>query len=166
MAQINHQTLKDLAADQRVYQTLVDNNVNLVSGLATNYLNHYIEILLLLEILPDMPDCFEDIRNWKPMSYPAHVRQSGLPNNEIVLKAYEIVDKNRREQLAMVAQEADRGLEGLIMRAGTAVDKNDPELLHTVASQAKEFLSPLIERMTGLITPSALSTKPFIEFAV
>jgi len=163
MNQSNHQTLKEMASDRKIYQTLIDNNVNLVSGLATNYLNHYIEILLLLEMLPDMPECFEDIRIWRPMSYCDHVARSGLPNNEIVLKAYSAVDEARRHQLKRAAQDADHGVERLINRAGTAVDLNDPELLRQIAEDAKEFLTPMIERLTGIITPSALKTTPFIN---
>lgn len=163
MSSIRTQTMKDLASDKHLYQTLVDNNVNLVSGLATNYLNHYIEILLLLEILPDMPECFEDALRWKPMTYKAHVMQSGLPNNDIVLRAYAIVDEERRNKLAMVAEEANALLEILMARAGAAIDKNDSSALKEVAAEAKEMLSPLIQRMTGLITPSASTTKPFVD---
>lgn len=163
MSPIQTQTLNDLASDKHLYQTLVDNNVNLVSGLATNYLNHYIEILLLLEILPDMPECFEDVLRWKPMSYKTHVMQSGLPNNDIVLRAYAVVDEDRRNRLAMVADEANALLDVLMARAGVSIDRNDVSALKEVAHEAKERLSPLIERMTGIITPSATTTKPFVD---
>jgi hypothetical protein len=35
-------------------------NINPQSGLATDYLNHFNEAIMLLEMIPDMPDCVED----------------------------------------------------------------------------------------------------------
>ncbi len=151
---MTNQTLQDLSDDKPVYQLLIDNNINLVSGLATNYLNHYTEILLVLEMLVDMPECFEDIRDWRAMSYPAHVKQSGLPNDEIVLKAYEKVDCKRREDLARFSEEANIGIEKLITRAGIAVDLNDKQQLAEIANDAKEFLGPCILKLNSVITPN------------
>lgn len=163
MTQFNNQNLNEMLSDQKVYQTLIDNNVNLVSGLATNYLNHYVEILLLIEMLPDMRECFDEIRRWKPITYRDHVIKSRLPNNEIVLKAYDVVDEERRQKLADIANEANAALTNFIDRAGTAVDLNDSDLLKEIAAEAKEYLTPTIERMTGVITPSAKSTRPFVD---
>ena len=162
MMQPNNENLKDLISDQKVHQTLIDNNVNLVSGLATNYLNHYIEILLLIEMLPDMRECFEDIRTWKPMSYCEYAACSQLPNSELVLKVYDSVDAERRRNLDAIAHEADTALMSFINRAGTALDLNDTNLLKEIALEAKEYLTPTIERMTGVITPNAKTTTPFV----
>lgn len=163
MTQVNYDNFEDIVSDQKVHQALVDNNVNLVSGLATNYLNHYIEILLLIEMLPDMRECFEDILAWKPMSYCEHVGSSQLPNSEIVLKVYNAVDKDRRNKLADITQEVNLALRSFINRAGSALDLNDTNLLKTIATEAKEFLTPMIERMTGVITPSAKTKTPFVN---
>ncbi|MEP3264862.1 MAG: hypothetical protein ABJM86_00070 [Hyphomicrobiales bacterium] len=163
MVQFNNENLEDLISDQKVHQTLIDNNVNLVSGLATNYLNHYIEILLLIEMLPDMRECFEDIRTWKPMSYCEHAACSELPNSDLVLKVYDSVDAQRRKNLSTIAHEADKALTSFVNRAGTALDLNDANLLKEIAIEAKEYLTPIIERMTGVITPSAKTTTPFVS---
>lgn len=163
MMQLNDENIKDLILDQKVHQTLIDNNVNLVSGLATNYLNHYIEILLLIEMLPDMRECFEDIQAWKPMSYCEHAASSQLPNSELVLKVYDCVDSQRRKDLCAIAREANTALTSFINRAGTALDLNDENLLKDIVIEAKEYLIPTIERMTGVITPNAKTTKPFVS---
>ena len=44
-------------------------NINPVTGLATDYLNHFNEAIMLLEMLPVAPDCKEDFLAWRPMSY-------------------------------------------------------------------------------------------------
>lgn len=35
-------------------------NINPRTGLATDYLNHFNEAVMLLEMIPDMPECAED----------------------------------------------------------------------------------------------------------
>ena len=43
-------------------------NINPRTGLATDYLNHFNEAIMLLEMIPDMPDCAEDFLTWRPLS--------------------------------------------------------------------------------------------------
>lgn len=58
------------------------------TGLATDYLNHYNEIVMLLELVEDMPECIEDALDWKPKSYEQHFRDSGLAIADGVIAAY------------------------------------------------------------------------------
>ena len=39
-------------------------NINPRTGLATDYLNHFNEAIMLLEMIPDMPECAEDFLLW------------------------------------------------------------------------------------------------------
>jgi hypothetical protein len=43
-------------------------NINPRTGLATDYLNHFNEAVMLLEMVPDMPECAEDFLTWSPLS--------------------------------------------------------------------------------------------------
>lgn len=165
MSSIQPQTLQDLASNQHIADCLAASNVNLETGFATNYLNHYVEILLLLEMLPDMIECFEDIRRWRPLSYRSHVIISNLPNNDLILMAYDAADEERRQHLAAVAKKADEGLDTLIARAGVAVDKNDYQALKNIAAEAKSLLVPLFDRMSGIITSDDLDTTAFVDAA-
>ena len=47
-------------------------NINPRTGLATDYLNHFNEAIMLLEMVPDMPECAEDFLSWQPLSYAEH----------------------------------------------------------------------------------------------
>ena len=44
-------------------------NINPKTGLASDYLNHFNEAIMLLEMLASCPECVDDFRAWKPMSY-------------------------------------------------------------------------------------------------
>ena len=47
-------------------------NINPRTGLATDYLNMFNEAVMLLEMIPDMPECAEDFLGWQPLSYAEH----------------------------------------------------------------------------------------------
>ena len=46
---------------------LEGSNVSPQTFLATDYLNHFNEVVMLLGMLGDMPEMFEDIAAWRPM---------------------------------------------------------------------------------------------------
>jgi hypothetical protein len=53
-----------------------DAQINPFTGLATDYLNHFNEAIMLLEMLPRSPDCRNDLLGWRPMSYREHFANS------------------------------------------------------------------------------------------
>lgn len=62
--------------------------VNATTLLATDYLNHFNEVLMLLQMVPDMPDMIEDCTQWRPKSYPQHFLDSGLTEGPLAAEAY------------------------------------------------------------------------------
>ena len=55
---------------------LADANINPATGLATDYLNHFNEAIMLLEMLSSCPECRDDFLGWRPMSYREHFAAS------------------------------------------------------------------------------------------
>jgi len=147
------------ASDHEINQTLASVNVNLSTGFATNYLNHYVEILLLLEMLPSMPEGIEDISKWQPMDYSDHVKLSGLPHSELVLQAFERAEPARRNMLIGITKEADTLITRFIDWAQSAVSKGDQAKLQSIADEAKEVLTPKIERISSVICSVNLPTE-------
>ena len=70
--------------------------VNPVSGLANDFLNVYNEILMLIELLPTMPDLIDDVRAWRPASYRAYFMQSQLPGRQEAIEAYNALEPRFR----------------------------------------------------------------------
>lgn len=64
-------------------------NINPQTLLATDYLNHFNDISMLLELVPEMPECLEDVRDWRPKTYVEHFRDSGFSDKELAIFAYE-----------------------------------------------------------------------------
>src|SRR6187401_1474712 len=71
-------------------------NINPRTGLATDYLNHFNEAIMLLEMIPAMPECTDDFLLWEPLSYPEHFLQSGFKGRDLAIAAYEAADPNLR----------------------------------------------------------------------
>lgn len=77
------------AAKAAHHRLLKDNNINPHTGLATDYLNHFNEAIMLLEMIPDMPECAEDFLDWRPLTYREHFEASNLKARELAIEAYE-----------------------------------------------------------------------------
>ena len=66
-------------------------NINADTFLATDYLNHFNEVVMLLEMLPDMPECLEDVKESKPKTYQNHFRNSVFSDRDLAIEAYDHV---------------------------------------------------------------------------
>src|SRR3982074_154519 len=67
-------------------------HINPRTGLATDYLNHFNEAIMLLEMIPDMPECTEDFLTWSPLSYAEHFWASNFKARDLAIEAYELSD--------------------------------------------------------------------------
>src|ERR1700737_2477280 len=71
-------------------------NINPRTGLATDYLNHFNEAVMLLEMIPDMPECAEDFLDWRPLSYAEHFTASNFRARDLAISAYNSADEHIR----------------------------------------------------------------------
>jgi hypothetical protein len=81
-----------MVADAEMYEHYRE----LVSGttidsstlLSTDYFNLFNEVIMLLGMLPDMPDMIEDVMGWQFKSYSQHFAESGLAFAPLAIAAY------------------------------------------------------------------------------
>src|SRR5258707_2013443 len=78
-------------------------NINTRTGLATDYLNHFNEAIMLLEMIPDMPECAEDFLTWRPLSYCEHFMASNFKARDLAIEAYEEADAKTRAEFDRIA---------------------------------------------------------------
>src|SRR3954453_13382591 len=67
-------------------------NINPRTGLATDYLNHFNEAIMLLEMIQNMPECAEDFLTWSPLSYCQHFMASNFRPRDLAIEAYDSTD--------------------------------------------------------------------------
>src|SRR5947207_9103164 len=70
-------------------QRLADSNINPTTGLATDYLNHFNEAIMLLEMIPAMPECADDFLSWQPLTYAEHFVASNFKGRDLAISAYD-----------------------------------------------------------------------------
>jgi hypothetical protein len=80
--------------------------LNPASDIANDYLNHFNEILLLIENFPILlPEMVDEILTWRPKTYQTYFRESPLPGGEAAVLIYEHIDPSvRRRFEAVIAQ--------------------------------------------------------------
>ena len=72
-------------------------NINARTGLATDYLNHFNEFVMLLELVPSLPDVRDDMLSWVPVTYKQHFMQSGFRERELAIQAYDLAPPRYRQ---------------------------------------------------------------------
>src|SRR3954447_21763145 len=73
-------------------------NINPVTGLSTDYLNHFTEALMALEMAADIPECLDDLKSWRPKTYRQHFAASNFKNRTAVIDLYAAADRALRWQ--------------------------------------------------------------------
>ncbi|MFZ5834917.1 MAG: hypothetical protein ACOY2B_05975 [Pseudomonadota bacterium] len=87
----------EFADSYEEFQRLAEGtNINSRTLLATDYLNHFNEIIMLIEMISDMMECIEDVAAWTPKSYQDHFRDSGFSDRDLAVAAYEYVPAQYR----------------------------------------------------------------------
>lgn len=128
--------------------TLAAANINPVTGLATDYLNHFNEAIMLLEMLSTMPDCVEDFIAWHPMTYHEHFAASHFKARELAISAYDVANPAARQRLDELAEAMNAIL--LATREALRLELS-PETAGTLAEQASGWLRPLVARAGAVI---------------
>jgi hypothetical protein len=127
---------------------LADANINAATGLATDYLNHFNEAIMLLEMLPGCPDCRADLLAWQPKSYRAHFASSAFKGRAVAIAAYETADPRARAALDALAGTMTAVLEAT--RAALAGDMPE-DAAGALAERSAACLKPLIARAGAVI---------------
>lgn len=82
---------EELAGFEEYREKVKGTNISGQTLLATDYLNHFNEIIMLLDLLPDMPDMIEECKIWQPKSYTEHFIDSTFSDRQLAVEAYERV---------------------------------------------------------------------------
>ncbi len=133
---------------------LVGANINPTTWLATDYLNHFNEAIMLLEMLPCAPECKEDFLTWRPMSYVEHFAASNFKFRDLAIAAYEAADPLFRGQLDQIANQMTT-----ILIATHDGMKGDlaPDTIRILAEATTHWLRPLVARAGAVIHGERIS---------
>jgi len=123
-------------------------NINPRTGLATDYLNHFNEAIMLLEMIPDMPECAEDFLGWQPLSYCEHFTASNFKGRDLAIQAYGSADAGIRAEFDNVTT----AMTSILTAVGTAMrEARQDKTRATLAEQATVWVKPLVAQAGGII---------------
>ncbi|KAA5603894.1 hypothetical protein F1188_18615 [Roseospira marina] len=136
-----------LAMQARVRGT----NISPDTLLATDYLNHFNEIIMMLDMVPDMPDLVEDCAEWQPKSYPAHFADSTFRDKDLAIEAYDYCPARFREPFdATIAQMEDLALT-TVSEMQTALAEGNTDSVTQTARLASRALQRLMDMASAII---------------
>jgi len=123
-------------------------NINPRTGLATDYLNHFNEAIMLLEMVPDMPECAEDFLTWTPLSYAEHFWASNFKARDLAIEAYESAEPRIRTEFDNITAT----MTSILTAVGTAMREARQDTTRaTLAEQATGWVKPLVALAGGII---------------
>ena len=123
-------------------------NINPTTGLATDYLNHFNEAIMLLEMIPDMPECAEDFLGWQPLSYCEHFTASNFKARDLAIEAYGSADAALRAEFDNVTTT----MTSVLTAVGSAMrEARQDKTRATLAEQATGWVKPMVALAGGII---------------
>lgn len=120
-------------------------NINPATGLATDYLNHYNEVAMLIASLADIPEMRESVLEWRPTGYPTHFARTGFTDRGLAIAAYITAPRDAKALFLAAQMEIDARI-GDVQGRLAAVDDVPPG----IAREADGIFAE-IARMGGII---------------
>jgi hypothetical protein len=126
-------------------------NINPETLLATDYLNHFNEIVMLLDMVPTMPECIEDAKAWAPKSYEEHFQDSVFTDKDLAILAYQNAPPQFREPFDdTVAAMNNLVAQGLIA-IEASIATGEPGRIELAVSDISGKLQSRIDRCSAII---------------
>lgn len=126
-------------------------NISAKTLLATDYLNHFNEIVMLIEMVPDMTDMIEDCRIWEPLTYCQHFERSGFSDKALAIAAYEYVPSKFRKPFEDTVTQIGMVVGYTIQRMVADTETGNEDQLRIDCQTAAEMIHRLIQVANGII---------------
>lgn len=125
--------------------------VDAVTGLATDFLNQFNEVSMLLDMIASDPSLIEDLEAWRARDYIAHFAASGFADRHLVLEAYELSPPlTRRRFDALCGELADILGQGLAFLSNCRTAGADAALA-PAAEALRDEVRTHLDRLDALI---------------
>jgi hypothetical protein len=123
-------------------------NINPKTGLASDYLNHFNEAIMLLDLLPQTPECIVELIGWEPLTYEEHFAASHFKDRELAIAAYAAAEPIARVRLDELADTMNALL---VATCETFQRRASLESANALAAETAARLKPLVARAGAVI---------------
>jgi hypothetical protein len=126
-------------------------NINPETLLATDYLNHFNEIVMLIDMVPTMPECIGDAKAWAPKSYEQHFQDSVFTDKALAILAYQNAPPQFREPF----DDTVAAMNALVAQGLTAIEASmavgEPGRIELAVSEVSRKLQSRNDRCSAII---------------
>jgi hypothetical protein len=144
----------------RTYRLLArGTNISTETLLATDYLNHFNEVVMLVELLPQAPEFMDDVAAWRPKSYARHFEASGFAHKELAVAAYDQSPPVYREAFDTVIVTLHATLLDGIAALRDAAAAHDAGVLDRDAADLAQAARALIDQASAVINGHSAATR-------
>ena len=113
-------------------------NVNPATLLTTDYLNHFNEIIMLLELVPSAPSQFSaEISDWQHESYEEHFTHSGFRDKELAIVGYRNAPEDVRRSFDSSVADLEQEIVMLLQQVQTKIGDGDTKGLAKLCLKRK-----------------------------
>ena len=126
-------------------------NINEKTLLGTDYLNHFNEIIMLIELLPDAPDVLEDCLQWQPRNYIEHFAMASIADADLAVQAYALSPTEYRNPFDRLVLDMDRLIRNAIDRLEVAIEAGNQTQTRCIAQIAARSLRAMVDRASAII---------------
>ncbi len=106
---------------------------------------------MLMDMLPSMPDCIEDIREWGPKTYQEHFQDSGFAAKDLAINAYAYSPDEYRLPFEETVAEMDNLILQTIAEVEMLIEQDDMTGLQATVESYTPKMIALIEKCGGII---------------
>jgi hypothetical protein len=126
-------------------------NINESTLLASDYLNHFHELVMLFEALASEPQGFaEDLKAWRPLTYEEHFSQSGFRDKNLAIAAYRRAPSKVRARFDEAVSRLHGEALTLVATVGGQLDNG--QSLEGACQEATSRLRVLIDEANAIAT--------------
>jgi len=132
-----------------------DTNINPETLLTTDYLNHFNEIIMLLELVPSAPTQFvSELAEWQHESYEEHFTHSGFRDKELAIAGYRNAPKEVRHAFDSSVADLEQEMIMLLQQVQEKISTGDTRGLSMLCFEAVPRLQDLIQITAGIVNGS------------
>lgn len=136
-----------------------DTNINPETLLTTDYLNHFNEIIMLLELVPTAPTLFNaELAQWEHKSYEEHFTHSGFRDKELAITGYRNAPEQVRHDFDSSVADLEQEMVMLLQQVQKKIDAGDTEGLSMLCREGVPHLQSLVQIIAGIVNGSQAGT--------
>ncbi len=146
-----------------IRQKVAGTNIDPRSLLSTDYFNTFNSVVMVLDMVADMPELIEEIEQWQYLNYCEHFTASGLDFANLAVEAYAFAPEELRKALESKSLVMKSMVEDSGKTLREHLQAGEMAVFADKAHTAAEQLRKMMEEGSGIVHGDAGSTQTQID---